>query len=58
MVLKGLFPSFIMKKTHKGKAGDLGGIFGCFGALNKAQGGRMGEGPPQKGDEVGKMRKT
>ena len=33
MVLKGLFPSFIMKKTHKGKAGDLGGIFGCFGAL-------------------------
>ena len=33
MVLKGLFPSFIMKKTHKGKAGDLGSIFGCFGAL-------------------------
>ena len=33
MVLKGLFPSFIMKKNLKGKAGDLGGIFGCFGAL-------------------------
>jgi len=33
MVLKGLLPSCIMKKTHKGKAGDLGSISGCFGAL-------------------------